>query len=145
MKIRERKRFDKVEIRFEVTLGLAGKSDDQVGPDCGVWPRSEDSLDAIAKIVALVSSPHPRQDLVLARLQRQMHMRTELVALRNHIDNAVAQLLGIERTDSHAFYRASLRDHFEQVGEFDLQVEVLAISTEMNAGENYFLETARVQ
>src|SRR6266850_6329269 len=74
-----------------------------------------------------------------------MHMRTEFVALRNHLDDAVAQLFGIERADSHAPDRASLRDHFQQIGKFDLRIEVLAIAAEMNAGENHFLEAARMK
>ena len=74
-----------------------------------------------------------------------MNMRTELVASRNHLDDAIAQLFGIERADSHSLYRASLRDHFQQIGKFDLRVEILAVTAEMNSGENHFLEAACVK
>src|SRR5215469_1315600 len=74
-----------------------------------------------------------------------MQMRTEFLATRNYFDDAIAQLLGIERTDPYSFERASLGDHLEQVGQLNRRLEVLAVATEMHSGEDDLADAARVK
>src|SRR5215469_8874764 len=69
-------------------------------------------------------------------------MRAETGIRRDDIDDAVAQLLGIERAYPNALNLTALGDHFEQVREFNRRRKVLPVAAKMNAAQRRFLETA---
>src|SRR5215470_8590894 len=72
-------------------------------------------------------------------------MRTEFPAARNYRDDAIAQLLGIERADPHAFERASLGNHLEQLGQLNRRLEVFAVAAQMHAGQDDLADAASMK
>src|SRR5580692_5431410 len=72
-------------------------------------------------------------------------MRAEFRAARDCVDDPVAQLFGVERAYPHPLDWASLGDHLEQVCQLDRRVEIFAVTAQMHARKNDFLEAARMK
>src|SRR5579864_1687370 len=145
MEIGERQTLHKIKVILEVTRRFAWIPDYQVRPDRRIGHRFANALDAIAIIRRRIPPPHPLEDRVVTRLQRQMEMRAKLVALCNERNYPVAQLFGVERAQAHPSDRRTLRDHFDKFSEPNRRIEILPVATEVDAGENHFFETARMK
>src|SRR6516165_3036222 len=70
-----------------------------------------------------------------------MQMGAKARALGHNCNDAVAQLLRIERADSYTVERTALGNHFQQLRKLDRRFQVAAVSSQVNPGEYHFLET----
>src|SRR5262249_38212137 len=135
MKVGKRKRFDKPKVVVKVAGGLARETRDQVGTDRRRRHRRHNSFDSISEVRDIIAPPHTLQGGVIAGLQRQMQVRTKLIARAYDPQNFIAQLFRVERTQADTADRRSLGDHLEQPLEADRRIEIASIAAEMYAGE----------
>ncbi len=55
-------------------------------------------------------------------------MGAELFALRDDTDDAIAELLGIQRADTNAIDRRALRQHLQQISQLYLRIQNPAVT-----------------
>src|SRR5437870_2477773 len=72
-------------------------------------------------------------------------MRTDHTVRRDEVQQARRDLGWIERAEAETRHRTHLGEHFHQVGQLDLRLEVLTITAEMDPGENDLFESSSGQ
>src|SRR5271166_35708 len=74
-----------------------------------------------------------------------MKVRAELLRPADDADDTVAQFLRVDRAEPHASDTASLGDHLKQPLQGHCRRQIVAVTAEMNAAENYLLEALLMQ
>ena len=80
VEVRQRRALEIRRELLEVLVGLAGKSDDDVGADRRVRHPRADVVDERRVVLDRVRPPHRRQHAVARVLQRQVEVRREAIA-----------------------------------------------------------------
>ena len=69
-----------------------------------------------------------------------MQVRAERFCLGQHTHEGVADLVGINRTQAHAWHWLALLNRFQQPGQVHARVEVLSVPAQVDAGKHDLLK-----
>ena len=82
---------DKLARLLVIALGLAGKTDDNVGGDRGAVARLPDAIDKIDIFLRGISPVHCFQNFVGTGLQRQMHVLRQFRQASEYFDQILTK------------------------------------------------------
>src|SRR5690606_8574738 len=101
---------------FEIRLGLAGKTDDEVRGNQDVWTHFAQATDDGLVFQRRIAAFHRHQDLVRAMLHRQVKMIYQLGDLGIGIDQTLREFLGMAGDEANAFDAVHYGNVFDQQG-----------------------------
>ena len=102
---------------LELLLRFARKADDRVGGDGRVGQALADTLDEAYILSGGVPARHCLEDVVVARLKRDVEHLTQRGRLGNRVDDARRHVPGVRRDEAQPREAGRLSDFAQQVGE----------------------------
>src|ERR1039457_5805597 len=100
MQVRERQLLNHAPRLGKLCLGLSRKSHHHVGADGGEGHRRADLQDLFLVMPWPVLAMHPPQNRVASRMQRHMSMLRDPRRARNQLNQLIAPIPRLDRTDS---------------------------------------------
>ena len=105
---------------LEHRLVLGGEAGDQIGADRDLGPGHLQPLNQRDRLRAVVAALHPREDHVVAGLQREMEMRQHPRLMRDQVEQPVVDLDAVERGQAQALQPGHIpEDAFDEQAHAD--------------------------
>src|SRR6267378_820412 len=92
---------DEIKKAGEFLFGFPGKSDDESGTQRHAWNSSAQPADQIFDVLTRRFSPHAPQHLVVDMLQRNIDVASDLVAVRDGVDQFVTPVRRVRIKQAH--------------------------------------------
>ena len=102
---------------FEFGVGLARKTDDHIGCECGAIKTIPHRVDRLEKSIDRISPPHPFQHAVGTTLQGRMELRAEVFTVGGRVDEVVVDLNGLDARKPHSPRAGNSVETFKEVPE----------------------------
>ena len=119
--------LDDLERLLEVLLGLAREADDDVGRQREVRDRGAELVHEPQVALAAVGAPHRLEDAGRARLQRQVRVLADRVALRHRGDHVAAEVLRMRAREADALDALDGVDGAQELGEVGPEIAAVGI------------------